>query len=42
VAALAAPVVVGSRARQLVSKTVAVDTEGLRVVSAAEFAEFVA
>jgi hypothetical protein len=37
VAALAVLVVVGSGARQPVLKTVAVDTEGLRVDSAAEF-----
>jgi hypothetical protein len=42
VAALAAPVLAESRARQPVSKAVAVDTKGLRVVSAAEFAEFLA
>eukprot|EP00243_Klebsormidium_subtile_P005409 TRINITY_DN215_c0_g2_i2.p1 TRINITY_DN215_c0_g2~~TRINITY_DN215_c0_g2_i2.p1 ORF type:complete len:364 (+),score=89.29 TRINITY_DN215_c0_g2_i2:170-1261(+) len=43
VAALAAPAVVERRpVRQPVSKAVAVDTEGLRIVSAAEFAEFLA
>ncbi|GAQ84327.1 hypothetical protein KFL_001850020 [Klebsormidium nitens] len=42
VAALAAPAVVERRVRQPVSKVVAVDTEGLRIVSAAEFAEFLA